>query len=44
MQIEINKINAKLNKLMYMGLSILDIRKTAIYDHWYDYVKPKNGK
>ena len=30
-----------MNKLGYLGVSILDIGKTAMYEFWYDYVKPK---
>lgn len=29
---------------MYLGMSILDISKIAMYDYWYDYVKPKYGR
>ena len=29
------------NKLIYLGLSILDLNKTVMYDFWYDYVKSK---
>ena len=25
-------------------MSILDISKIAMYDYWYDYVKPKYGR
>ena len=31
----------KMNKLLYLGMSILDISKTLIYEFWYDYVKAK---
>ena len=31
----------KMNKLIYLGMSILDINKTLIYEFWYDYIKPK---
>ena len=42
--IEINKTKVKMNKPIYLGLSILDISKTLMYEFWYDYMKPKyNG-
>ena len=28
-------------KLVYLGLSILEINKAATYEFWYDYLKPK---
>ena len=37
------KINVKMNKLVYLGLSILDISKAVMYEYWYDYIKPKYG-
>ena len=30
-----------MNKPVYLGMSILDISKTLMYEFWYDYVKPK---
>ena len=33
-----------MNKSVYLGLSILDLSKTVIYEFWYDYVKPKYGE
>ena len=30
-----------MNKPVYLGLSILDLSKTALYEFWCDYVKPK---
>ena len=39
--IEMNKIKVKLNKPIYLGLSILDISKILMYKFWYDYMKPK---
>ena len=32
-----------MNKLVYLGMSILDISKMLMYEFWYDYVKPKYG-
>ena len=31
-----------MNKPVYLGMSILDVSKTLMYEFWYDYVKPKN--
>ena len=45
--IKMKKINVKMNKLVYLGLSILEISKTLMYKFWYDYIKPdyqKNSK
>ena len=39
--IEMKKIKVKLNKPIYLGLAILDISKTLLYEFWYDYLKPK---
>ena len=30
-----------MNKLVYLGLLILDLSKTAVHEFWYDYIKPK---
>ena len=32
---------SKNDKLVYLGLSILKISKTLMYEFWYDYIKPK---
>ena len=40
---EMNKAKVKMNKPIYLGLSILDISKILIYEFWYDYMKPKYG-
>ena len=41
--IEMKKTKIKMSKLIYLGLSILEIRKTLMYEFWYDYMKPKYG-
>ena len=41
MGIETKKIKVKINKPVYLGMSILDISKTLMYQFWYDYIKPK---
>ena len=33
-----------LNKPVYLGLSILELSKTLMYEFWNDYIKPKYGK
>ena len=38
---EMKKTKVKMNKPVYLGMSILDISKTLMYEFWYDYVKPK---
>ena len=35
------KTKVKMNKLIYLGMSILDISKTLMYKFWYDHFKPK---
>ena len=42
--IEMKKTKVKMNKPIYLGLSILEISKILMYEFWYDYMKPKyNG-
>ena len=36
-----NKTKVKMNKSIYLGLSILDVSKMLMYEFWYDYMKPK---
>ena len=38
-----NRMRVKMNKPIYLGLSILDISKILMYEFWYDYMKPKYG-
>ena len=35
------KTSVKMNKPIYLGLSILEIFKMLMYEFWYDYMKPK---
>ena len=41
--IEMKKTKVKMNKPIYLGLSILEISKLLMYEFWYDYMKPKYG-
>ena len=38
---EMRKTQTLMNKLVYLGLLILDLSKTAMYQFWHNYVKPK---
>ena len=40
---EMKKTKVKMNKPIYLGLSILEISKTLMFEFWYDYMKPKYG-
>ena len=35
------KTKVKMNKPVYLGMSILDISKTLMYKFWFDYIKRK---
>ena len=37
------KTKVKMNQPVYLGLSILEISKTLMYEFWYDYMKPNYG-
>ena len=39
--IEMKKTKVKMNKPVYLGMSIWDISKMLMYEFWYDYIKPK---
>ena len=43
MVVEMKKKNVKMNKLIYLGMSVLCISKTLTYEFWFDYIKPKYG-
>ena len=42
--IEMRKPQINMNKPAYLGLSIIDLCKSVMYEFWYDYLKPKYGE
>ena len=42
--IEMKKTKVKMNKPVYLGMLILNISKTLMYEFWYDHIKPKYKK
>ena len=38
------KMQILMNKPFYLGLSILDLSKTVMFEFLYDYVQPKYGE
>ena len=41
--IEVKKSKVKMNKPIHLGLSILEISKTLMYEFWYDYMIIKSN-
>ena len=41
---EIKKAQIAMNKLAYLGLSVLELSKILIHKFWYDILKPKYGE
>ena len=37
-------LETRMNKPVYLGLSILEFSKILIYEFWYNYLKPKYGE
>ena len=42
--IDMAKTQMLMNQPVYLGLSILDLCRTVMYEFWYDYIKPKYGE
>ena len=38
---EMKKTEGKMNNPIYLGQAILDLRKTLMFEFWYDYIVPK---
>ena len=41
--IEMRRMKVKMNKPIYLELSMLEISKLLMYEFWYNYMKPKYG-
>ena len=41
---EMRKTQILMNKLVYLGLSKLDLIEIIIHEFWHNYIKPKNGE
>ena len=39
--VEMKRTKVKMNNPVFLGLSILEVSKTLMYEFWYDYIKPK---
>ena len=42
--IEMRKTQILMNEPVYLGISILDLSRTVIYEFWHVYVNPKYGE
>ena len=38
---EMKKTKLKMNKPIYLAMSIIEISKTLMYELWYGYIKPR---
>ena len=39
--VEMRKIKVNMNKLIYLGMTMLDVSKMPMYEFLYDYLKPR---
>ena len=39
--VEMRKIKVNMNKLIYLGMTMLDVSKISMYEFLYDYLKPR---
>ena len=42
--IEMERTRILINEAVYLGLSVLGTSNLAMYEFWYDYVRPKYGE